>query len=165
MEFRTIETTRYGNAPVAADAPRPAIQQKTPPVKMVLRSRVPGRERWHIHALEDRPRLAAALELVLGSEQGVEHVQANPLTGRVLVHYRPDLISEAIEQLIHRAIEFGPMTPQEYAARPKHSGGWSARHLLAAEIVCTALKMTMFGGCCSLALGVAGLLFIHHRRS
>jgi hypothetical protein len=165
MEFVTIGTERQGNAPVQADVPRQVIRRNTATVKMALRSRTPGRDRWHIDALEDRPRLAAALELVLGSEESVERVKANPLTGTVLVHYRPELIARPIAESILRALEFGPMTRDEYAMRPKPSAGWSAGHFLAAEIACTALKLTLFGGCCSLALGAAGLLLFHQRRS
>ena len=49
-------------------------------LKMVPCSRTAVRERWHIETLKDRPRLAAALDLVLGSEEGAERVKANPLT-------------------------------------------------------------------------------------
>ena len=128
MECLTIKTKGHGQASVAADSPPAEARKETTPVKMVLCSRTAGRERWHIHELENRPRLAASLELVLGSEEGVECVEANPLTGRVLVHYRPELISELVEELIPRAMEFGPMTPQEYPARPKPPTGWSAGH-------------------------------------
>ena len=164
MEFVTVDTERYANAPLLADSSQPEAPKWTASVRMALRSRTPGRERWHIEALEDRPRLAASLEVILESEEGVERVQANPLTGRVLVHYRPELMPEAIEELIRRALEFGPMTREEYALRSGPSAGWPAAHLLAAEIVCTALKLTLFGGCCSLALGAASLLFLHYRR-
>jgi hypothetical protein len=165
IKFVTVETERSVISPAPSETPQPVACKNTASVKMTLCSRIPGRERWQIEVLEDRPRLAAALELVLGSEDGVERVEANPLTGRVLVHYRPELISATIEELIRRALEFGPMTRDEYAARPRRSAGWSAGHLLAAEIACTALKLTLFGGCCSLALGAAGLLFFHHRRN
>ena len=143
----------------------PDLRKNNAPVRMTLRSRTAGRERWRIEAREDRPRLAAALELVLSGEPGVECVKANPLTGRVLVHYRPDLISETIEELIRRALEFGPMTPREYAERLRLSGKLPVAHLLGLEIACTALKIALFGGCCPLALGAAGLLLFHHRRS
>src|SRR5260370_28260725 len=36
-----------------------------------LCSQVPGRERWYVDALEVNPRLAAAVELVLRSEEGI----------------------------------------------------------------------------------------------
>src|SRR5690242_3448857 len=80
-----------------------------------LRSRVRGRSRWYIDILEDNPRLAAAVELVLRGEKGIKSAHANPLTGRVLIHYRPDLDSEWIEALIHQALEFGPMSREEFS--------------------------------------------------
>jgi hypothetical protein len=133
---------------------------------MVLCSRIPGRDRWYVDALEDNPRLAAAVELVLKSEEGVLDARANPLTGRVLVHYRPDLLSEAIEGLIHRAIEFGPMSRAEFSSLRSHEPGTPPlRFLLAAEIGCTALKLMFLGGCCPLALSAAGLLLLMHRRA
>jgi hypothetical protein len=131
---------------------------------MVLCSRVPGRERWYVSVLEGRPRFAAAVELLLRSEEGIVNAKANPLTGKVLVQYRPGVILETPERLIGRALEFGPMSKEEFSARPITAASWSAAHFLAAEIACTALKMTMLGGCCSLALGAASLLFLHHRR-
>jgi hypothetical protein len=132
---------------------------------MVLCSRVPGRERWYVSVLEGRPRFAAAVELLLRCDEGIVNAQANPLTGKVLVQYRPGVIPETPERLIRRALEFGPMSREEFSARPITALSWSAVHFLAAEIACTALKMTLFGGYCSLALGAAGLLFLLHRRT
>ena len=165
MEALMIGTALHAHAPVPAAGRRPDLGKNDGPVGMTLCSRTAGRERWRVEALETRPRLAAALELALGSEEGVERVQANPLTGRVLVRYRPSLISETVEELIRRAIAFAPMTPQEYAERPKPSGGWPVAHLLGLEIACTELKMTLFGSCWPPALGAVGLLFFHHRCS
>jgi len=165
MEALTIGTERYANASFPAAAQRPEDRNNTAPVKMTLCSRTAGRERWHVGALENRPRLAAALQLVLGSEKGIERAEANPLTGRILIHYRPELTSEPVEEMIRRALSFGPMMPHEYAARPKPSARFSAAHLLGIEIACTALKITLFGCCWPLALGAAGLLLFHHRRS
>src|SRR5580692_1868410 len=84
--------------------------------KILLRSQAPGRQRWYVDALEDNPRLAAAVELVLQSEEGIHKASVNPLTGRILVHHNPDLLPEIIEALIHRAIEFGPMSREEFSA-------------------------------------------------
>jgi hypothetical protein len=131
---------------------------------MVLCSQVRGRERWYVDALEDNPRLAAAVELVLRGEEGILDAHANPLTGRILVHYRPDLLSESIETLIQRALEFGPMSRTEFSAfRPKAPDVLPFRHLLAAEIGCSALKFILLGGGCPLALGAAGLLLLVRR--
>ena len=132
---------------------------------MVLCSRVPGRDRWYVDVLEDRPRLAAAVELVLRSEEGILDARANPLTGRVLVHYQPHVLSESVESLIHRALEFGPMSLEEFRSlRTDRRSPAPLRHLLAAEIGCTALKLILVGGCCPLALSAAGLLLLIHRR-
>jgi hypothetical protein len=136
------------------------------PPNTVLCSRVPGRERWYVNALEDNPRLAASVEFVLRSEEGVLDACVNPLTGRVLVHYRPELLSESIEALLHRALEFGPMSREEFSSiRSDRPGNSSFRNILAAEIGCTALKLLFLGGFCPIALGAAGLLFFMHRRS
>ena len=116
--------------------------------------------------LEDNPRLAAAVELLLKSEEGILDAHANPLTGRVLVHYRPNLFSESIEALIHRALEFGPMSREEFSSlRSKEPDTLSFGHLLAAEIGCSAIKMLLLGGFCPLVLGAAGLLFFVHRHA
>jgi len=155
--IKTSPTGESGLTAVRSMERRPA---------MVLCSRIPGRDRWYVDALEDAPRLAAAVELVLKSEEGVLDAHANPLTGRVLVHYRPDLLSEAIEGLIHRAIEFGPMSRAEFSSLRSHEPGTPPlRFLLAAEIGCTALKLMFLGGCCPLALSAAGLLLLMHRRA
>src|ERR1700681_2517201 len=136
------------------------------PPAMVLCSQVRGRERWYVDALEDNPRLAAAVELMLRGEEGIQNAYANPLTGRVLVHYRPDLLTESIEALIHRALEFGPMSREEFSSlRSKEPGTLSFHHLLAAEIGCSAIKMLLLGGFCPLVLGAAGLLLFVHRHA
>jgi len=133
---------------------------------MVLRSRISGRERWYVDALEDRPRLAAAVELVLRSEEGIEEVRANPLTGRVLVRYRPDSVSESVETLLGRAIEAGPMSAEEFAAlrseRPRSS---FSKQLVTAEIACCLSHMVLFGGLCPIGLAATGVLLLLHRRA
>lgn len=141
---------------------RPAIRQP----KMILCSGVHGRERWYVDVLEDNPRLAAAVELVLRSEEGIEAARVNPSTGRVLVHFRSHLLRESIQDLIARAIEFGPMSREEFSAlRPRQSASFSAGHFILAEIGCEALKMIFLGGCCPAALAAAGLLLLLHRHA
>ena len=134
--------------------------------KLVLRSQVHGRERWYIDALEDNPHLAAAVELVLRSDKGVEGARANPLTGRVLVQYNPDLLSEPVEALIRRALAFGPMSSEEFSALQPERPRWlEARHFIAAEIACTAIKLLLLGSCCPLELAAAGTLLFCYRPS
>ena len=134
---------------------------------MVLCSRVAGRERWYVDALEDNPRLAAAVEVVLKSEEGILDAHANPLTGRVLVRYQPDLPAESVAALIQRAIEFGPMSEAEFASfqSTKLPATRSFHHLLAAEAVCCAINMVVLGEFCPFVLGAVGLHLLMHRHA
>ena len=134
---------------------------------MVLCSRVAGRERWYVDALEDNPRLAAAVEVVLKSEEGILDAHANPLTGRVLVRYQPDLPAGSIAALIQRATEFGPMSEAEFASfqSSKLPATRSFHHLLAAEAVCCAINMVVLGEFCPFVLGAVGLHLLMHRHA
>jgi hypothetical protein len=136
--------------------------------RMVLCSQVRGRQRWYVDVLEDNRRLAAAVELVLRSEEGILGASVNPLTGRILVHHDPELLPEIIEAFIHRAIEFGPMSREEFSAlRPDgHNHFLGAGHLIAAEIGCSVIKMLLLGGGCPIGLAAAaGILLLFHWRS
>jgi hypothetical protein len=146
---------------------QPTNPEVRPRLAMVLSSRVPGRERWHVKALEDNPRLAATVEAVLKSEEGILEAHANPLTGRVLVKYQHGLISESTEDLIHRALEFGPMSEAEFAVfrSKKATSGHSFGHLLGAEIVCCAINMILLGEFCPFILGAVGLHLLMHRHA
>ncbi|MGC0334534.1 ATP-binding cassette subfamily B protein [Streptomyces sp. SAI-170] len=48
---------------------------------------VPGRQRWAVGAVRGRPALARLVETELGRTPGIEHVRANPVTGRVLFRH------------------------------------------------------------------------------
>jgi hypothetical protein len=135
--------------------------------KMVPCSQLPGRERWCVDVLEDNPRLAAAVELALRSEGGIEEASVNPLTGRVLVRYNPDLLLESVEALIRRAITFGPMSREDFSAIKFEQGhSFSAKHLIAAEIGCSAVKMFLLGGFCPLVMvAAAGVFLFNYQRS
>src|SRR3982074_570444 len=76
-------------------------------------SRIRGRERWHVGGLRGNKRLAAAVEVALRCESGVEEAAANPLTGRVLVRYSPDHIEASVEVLIRQALALDPLIGQE----------------------------------------------------
>ena len=134
---------------------------------MVLCSRVPGRERWYVDALENNPRLAATVEAVLKSEEGILDALANPLTGRVLVRYQRGLLPESSETLIRRALEFGPMSEAEFSTfrSSKAPSSHSFRHLLAAEIACCAINMILLGEFCPFVLGAVGLHLLMHRHA
>jgi cation transport ATPase len=68
---------------------------RTPPTTQpehVRRIRdLPGRLRAEVKGLRGNPRLAQRAERTLGALAGVRRVEANPLTGRVLILYAPGL--------------------------------------------------------------------------
>lgn len=69
-----------------------------------LLSAVSGRERWEMSAVKRRPEMALALEEALLQYPGVLGVSANPVTGRVLVHYSPDVIGLHVESLLRESL-------------------------------------------------------------
>lgn len=76
-----------------------------------LRSAVPGRMRWEVEALRDRPRKAAAVERTLQQMAGILSAQVTPLTGRLLVRYDIGLSAQEIAAMVHAALQ---------APRPTH---------------------------------------------
>ena len=86
-----------------------------------LRSAVRGRERWEIAALAGRPALAEALENGLRQQPAIFQARANPVTGRLLILFSPDVagfhpetvIRELLRDLAARGVtrDAGPGTP------------------------------------------------------
>ena len=145
----------------------PTLRTLESRLAIVLCSQVPGRERWYVDALEDNPRLAATVEVVLKSEEGILDARANPLTGRVVVRYQRGLPSESVEALIHRAVEFGPMSEAEFSSfrSKKAPTNLSFRHLVAAELACCAVNLILLGEFCPFVLGAVGLHVLLHRHA
>ncbi len=69
-----------------------------------LRSSLPGRQRWDVEGLRQKPLMAAEIERRLAQEQDVFEVKANPMTGRVLVIFDPAGAIEDVGLLILAAI-------------------------------------------------------------
>jgi hypothetical protein len=126
---------------------------------LVLRSRIPGRERWDIPLLMNRPRHALAVQTILASEPGILKVQANKLTGRVLIEYDPEQTRNSIHNLLRRAVAFGPISETEHqllSAKPEAPFA-AARLFLGAELGCSLLKVLLFGSLCP-AAGITSAL-------
>jgi hypothetical protein len=128
-----------------------------------LRSCIPGRERWDIPCVRNHPAWAAAIETIIGSEEGVGFVSANPATGRVLVEFNPSQIPAPVKVLLERALAFRPMTASEVidAAHPR-----KRRTVLAAtvttELVCSLFKFALVGVCpCAAAAILPSALLLH----
>jgi len=67
------------------------------------RSVVPGRQRWNVPAIKGRRDLAEILVAALLDAPGNISVEANILTGRVLVTYDETMTDEAVADLVSRA--------------------------------------------------------------
>jgi hypothetical protein len=147
--------------PVADPVQRIERRTGRKPVSLVLCSRIMGRDRWRVDALKDRPRLAAAVELVLRTEEGITEVRANPLTGRLLVCYTPNLLAEPVETLVHRAFSFGPMSREEFSLhRSTQAGPFKPGPVVAAELSCSVFQMIALGGICPMGIAAAALFFL-----
>ncbi len=57
-----------------------------------LRTALRGKERWEVDGLLRKPLLAGRIQTDLSEKRGVVKVEANPLTGRVLVRFDPDAL-------------------------------------------------------------------------
>jgi len=126
-----------------------------------LKSRVPGRDRWTVPAIAGDRSRALALETLLGSEAGIRRVSANELTGRMLIEYSAERLAAPIELLMQRALEFGRMSPGEYAAldQPRSRGYWPLNVFLSAELGCLLFKVTFASVLCPGIGAAAGLAF------
>jgi hypothetical protein len=129
-----------------------------------LRSRVPGRERWEVACVRNHPLWAASIESIVGTEDGVKSVIANPATGRVLVEYDVSRIAAPVEVLLQRAAAFRPVTETELLAT-RHAG--KAPTLLAAaataEFGCLLLKTALLGVCPWATVAMYSTAFLFHR--
>jgi hypothetical protein len=132
----------------------------------LLKSRVPGRDRWMVPAISDDRNRAVTLETLLRSEPGIRRVSASEITGRVLIEYSPQEIETPIERLIERAVAFGPMLPGEsQVLRRRHAKGASPlRLLISAELGCLLFKLAFasfaypgIGAAAGIAFTVAAL--------
>lgn len=89
---------------------------QTGPEAIRLRSAIPGRERWEIPVLLQRPLLARELETAVRRAPAVLDVIANPVTGGLLVYYIPDtpgfdcgaLVRERLRELLASGLERFP---------------------------------------------------------
>jgi hypothetical protein len=123
---------------------QPAIERQD--FSLIPCSRIRGRERWQVGGLRGNERLAAALEVALAGESGVEEAVANPLTGRVLVRYSPDHVQAPVEILIRRALALDPMLEQEFSRTLTSKPFLLPKRLLVAELSCSSLKFLLLGG-------------------
>jgi cation-transporting P-type ATPase C len=80
---------------------------------MRLLSNRPGRQRWYVPGMQDRPRAAAGVEMMLRREPRLLRVRANFRTGRILIQWDASQTIE-IEPLVRRALVQGPISNSCY---------------------------------------------------
>jgi Heavy metal associated domain 2 len=128
----------------------------------VLRSRIPGRDRWEIPPLINEPRHALAVQTILAGEPGILSVQANEVTGRVLFEYDPQEIQDSIENLLQKALAFGPLSEAEYQLLTVRGEAIfpAARLFLGAELGCLLFKALFLSTWCPAAGVASSLVFV-----
>ena len=131
---------------------------------MKLRSSVPGRERWDIPCVRNHAAWAATIETIVGTEEGVECVFANPVTGRVLVEFDPSRITAPVKVLLERALAFRPMTDSETGGAPRRAKkGRFLAATVTTELVCSVFKFALIGVCPCAAAAILPSAFLLHR--
>jgi len=68
------------------------------------RSVVPGRQRWDVEILQDRPDVAMRLATAVGALEGIVSVRANPVTGRLLILHDESLPSAEVGALVRSMV-------------------------------------------------------------
>src|SRR5260370_26735207 len=83
-----------------------------PTPRMRLLSSVAGRQRWYVAGMQNKPRVAAGVEMMLRRER-LLRVQVNFRTGRILIHWDA---SQSIEigPLVRKALARGPVSNSSY---------------------------------------------------
>lgn len=135
----------------------------------VMKSHIPGRDRWEVSTLLGHVNRSRALDLLLGTEPGITKAQANPVTGRVLIEYHPNELRSSVQDLLERAIAFGPIYADEEVTTERHRNDNESplRWLLTAELGCVCLKFALAGATCpgiGATLSIAFLLARISRR-
>lgn len=109
-------------------------------VRLKPRSVVAGRQRWDVGAVLSRPGVAELVEVSLRELPGMTVVQANPVTGRLLIYHDTTLSEHDVDQMVRATVELvlteaGTRTksvdPQSSAAPPmlvqrRRHTDWSA---------------------------------------
>jgi hypothetical protein len=129
---------------------------------MRLLSQVAGRERWQVPCLRGHQGWAETIETILGSEDGIRLVTANPATGRVLVEFDPARIAAPVAVFLQRALSFRPMMKSEQARDGRPAGKRTAvAAAVTTELGCLLFKAAFVGLCpwATFAMFSGALLF------
>jgi manganese/zinc-transporting P-type ATPase C len=130
-------------------------------------SSIPGRERWLVPSIENRPAYAAAVELSLRRNPRVLEVRANALTGRILLRWNPGDGALDVDALLILALKEAPLTPAALMAlNPDHEHDSRSRRLIAklllggAKLGLTLGSRLIWGAAISPVSGPIGFLTV-----
>src|SRR5258708_15377721 len=84
-----------------------------PTPQMRLLSNVPGRQRWYVPGIQNKPRVAAGVEMMLRREPRLLSARVNSLTGRILIQWDASQSIE-IKSLVGKALARGPVNRSSY---------------------------------------------------
>ena len=79
---------------------------------MEVLSSLPGRARWHLPILVDRPALAQALAAELQAEAGITSARADALTGNLLVTFDRAHTTDDVARRVPEALERALAAPR-----------------------------------------------------
>jgi manganese/zinc-transporting P-type ATPase C len=109
-------------------------------------SSIPGRERWLVPGIENRPAYAAAVEIFIRRDSRVLEARANPLTGRILIVWNPAAAALDIDSLLIVALVESPLTQAALAAlNPDEEHDGKTRKLIG-KLIVGGTKLTMIFG-------------------
>jgi ATP-binding cassette subfamily B protein len=117
-----------------------------------LRHSVPGRERWEVAPLRGRPEVAQGVQESLEDVPGIESVDANPMTGRVLIVYDRGTLTGSVEDLLAAAL--APALAPPLAAVPTHLGRYPVMTMVLANSDRGTVASAIFGSIASSAFSV-----------
>jgi ATP-binding cassette subfamily B protein len=170
-------SARDGMAEAVRRAIRSGVEQAGPPAstdapyshtiagddQLRPRSVVPGRQRWEVGGLKGAPEPARLLALELAAAEGIRAVEANPLTGRLLVHHEPGLQSPVVADLIRAAVRAVLSQAQarllpHIEDEPSRGDGGAQAVLLGTAALASGLAMGGAVVASSLAIGAGALV-------
>ena len=125
-------------------------------------SSVPGRQRWELPDLRQRPRFAAAVQAFLSRELPTATVAVNTTTGRVLIEWEKTSPPLHVGGALERALGAEPLSQEKYASlnagRDPKVHGLVVKRLSSIELGLNTLYPGGRGDC----LEVLSANFQHH---
>lgn len=118
-----------------------AAWEKSNGTPFEVRHRLPGRVRWGVRTLLGKEGLARELELELARVAGVTRVQANHITGSLLVEFHPER-EEPIARKAQELAGIGPPPPPPVAKERSMYEASSAQKLTDIVLTSVALALT-----------------------